>query len=120
MKGEEYSPTGRGFDNLWVRFVGPSFQQICWAFIDNLVLEINGDPTPIEDIPQSLLPFVNYPPTPTPSPTVTFTPEPDRTETSVPAVPQCSDGIDNDGDRAIDFPRDKECRNANDNDELIP
>jgi hypothetical protein len=118
MEGEEYPPTGRGFDNQWVRFVGPSFQQTCWAFIDNLVLEINGAPTPIEEIPESLLPFVNYPATPTPSPTPSFTPEPDITDT--PPPPQCSDGVDNDGDRAVDYPSDKQCRNANDNDELNP
>lgn len=118
-EGEEYSLIGRGFDNLWVLFVGPSFQEICWAFVDNLILEINGEPTPIEEIPESLLPFVNYPPTPTPSPTATFTPEPDRTETFTPLVPQCSDGIDNDGDRLVDL-ADKQCRNANDNDESKP
>lgn len=120
MQSEEYPPTGRGFDNQWVRFAGPSFQQTCWAFIDNLVLEIDGVPTPIEQIPEALLPFVNYPPTPTPSPTPTFTPEAGVSDTPVPAIPQCSDGIDNDGDRAVDFPRDKECRSANDNDESTP
>jgi hypothetical protein len=112
LEGEEYSPTGRGFDNMWVRFVGPSFQQVCWAAVGNLVLEINDVPTAIEDIPESLLPFVNYPATPTPSPTITFTPEGDE-----PFTAQCSDGIDNDSDRAIDFPRDKNCQSANDNDE---
>jgi hypothetical protein len=112
MEGEEYSPTGRGYDNMWVRFVGPTFQQVCWAAIGNLVLEINEVLTAIEDIPESLLPFVNYPATPTPSPTITFTPEGDE-----PFTPQCNDGIDNDSDRAIDFPRDKNCASVNDNDE---
>ncbi len=116
LEGKEYPPTGRGADNLWVRFVGPSFQQTCWAFIDNLVLEINGVATQIEEIPESQLPFVDYPATPTPSPTPSFTPEPDRSETPTPFVPQCSDGIDNDGDRLIDL-KDKQCRSANDNDE---
>jgi uncharacterized repeat protein (TIGR01451 family) len=33
------------------------------------------------------------------------------------ALPQCSDGIDNDGDGLIDFPNDPGCSSANDNDE---
>lgn len=114
--GKEYSPTGRGHDNLWVRFIGPSFQQTCWAFVDNLILEINGEETLIEKIPESLLPFVDYPATPTPSPTPTLTPEPGRTDTPAPSAPQCSDGVDNDGDRAVDL-KDKQCRSATDNDE---
>lgn len=32
-------------------------------------------------------------------------------------IPQCSDGIDNDGDTFIDFPNDPECTSAQDNDE---
>ena len=32
-------------------------------------------------------------------------------------APQCSDGIDNDGDGLIDFPADPGCDDANDNDE---
>ena len=124
-EGEEYMPTGRGFDNLWVRFIGPVTQVNCWVFVDNLVLEINETPKDIKDIPESLLPFTGYPPTPSPSPTATFTPEPEKPEepedtaTFTPFVPQCSDGIDNDGDRLVDL-ADKECRNANDNDETNP
>ena len=34
--------------------------------------------------------------------------------------PQCSDGIDNDGDGLIDFPADKGCTSADDNDEVDP
>jgi hypothetical protein len=34
-----------------------------------------------------------------------------------PPAPQCSDGIDNDGDTLIDFPADPGCTDANDNDE---
>ncbi|MCL5428274.1 MAG: zf-HC2 domain-containing protein [Chloroflexi bacterium] len=119
FEGEEYSPTGRGFDNQWVRFVGPVTQVNCWVFIDNLVLEINEVPTNIEGVPEFLLPFVKYPPTPTPSPTVTFTPERESTATFTPFVPQCSDGIDNDQDRLVDL-ADKECRSPSDNDEAKP
>jgi hypothetical protein len=35
-------------------------------------------------------------------------------------VPQCSDGIDNDGDTLTDFPSDPGCLSAIDNDETDP
>lgn len=37
-----------------------------------------------------------------------------------PPPPQCSDGIDNDGDGQIDYPADRGCTDANDNDEYNP
>lgn len=39
------------------------------------------------------------------------------TETSSPALPQCSDNWDNDADGLTDFPNDPECTNLNDNSE---
>ncbi|MBI2096885.1 MAG: hypothetical protein HYT40_01890, partial [Candidatus Sungbacteria bacterium] len=39
------------------------------------------------------------------------------TVTATPPSPQCSDGIDNDGDTKIDFPADPGCTDATDNDE---
>lgn len=117
FEGEEYSPIGRGFDNLWVLFEGPSFQTNCWVFIENLTLLINDEPVQIEQISEVLLPFLNYPPTPTPSPTLTFTPEP--SETNAPSIPECSDGVDNDNDRYVDM-QDPQCRNPQDDDELNP
>lgn len=108
QEGKEYSPIGRGRDNMWVLFKGPTFETKCWAYIQNLTLLINDQPVAIEDVTEDLLPFVGYPATPTPTPTPTFTPEP--------FTPECSDGIDNDGDRRIDL-NDTSCSNANDNDE---
>lgn len=108
IEGTKYTPIGRGRDNMWVLFNGPTFGTKCWAYIQNLTLLINDDPVAIEDVSAGLLPFVSYPPTPTPAPTPTFTPEP--------FTPQCNDGVDNDGDRRIDL-NDTSCRNANDNDE---
>ncbi|WP_428309354.1 OmpA family protein [Hydrocarboniphaga sp.] len=52
-------------------------------------------------------------PPPPPEPVVVVPPPP-------PPPPQCSDGIDNDGDGQIDFPADKGCTDANDNDEYNP
>lgn len=48
------------------------------------------------------------PPPPPPAPVV------------VPAPPACSDGVDNDMDGVIDFPADKGCSAADDNDEVNP
>lgn len=76
-EGTEYPPIARGFDNLWVQFRGPVTNVKCWVYVENLDLLINGQGTPMEEIPESLLPFVGYPPTPTP----TFTPSPQGTAT---------------------------------------
>lgn len=111
--GVEYSPIARGRDNLWVQFLGPVNGVKCWVYAVNLELLINGELVDIENVPESLLPYAAYPPTPTPSPTPTFTPEPVQTT----AVPQCSDGQDNDKDGRIDYPRDTSCFDANDDDE---
>jgi hypothetical protein len=112
-EAERYTPNARGRDNLWVRFVGPVTQVQCWVFIENLELLLNEEPVQIVDLSEAILPFADYPPTPTPSPTPTFTPE---SATDTP-IPQCSDGIDNDSDRNVDFPVDKDCTSANDDDE---
>jgi hypothetical protein len=119
FEGEEYIPQGRGFDNLWVRFAGPVTNVNCWVFGQNLTVLLNDVDTALAVIPESILPYLNYPPTATP----TFTPEP--TSTPTPA-PECSDGIDNDGDGRTDYSPpsttgagvgDRECDSAQDNDE---
>lgn len=112
-EAEHYTPNARGRDNLWVRFPGPVTQVQCWVFVDNLDLLLNDHPVQIVNLSEAILPFTEYPPTPTPSPTPTFTPE---SATDTP-VPQCSDGIDNDGDRTVDYGRDKDCTSAGDDDE---
>lgn len=66
-------------------------------------------PTPIPSDPGTPIPSES----PTPVPTATTVP----TATPVPSLPQCSDGIDNDGDTLIDFPADLGCTDALDNDE---
>jgi hypothetical protein len=111
MEGERYTPNARGTDNQWLRFLGPAFGQPCWAFVENFNVLLNETLVPLEDVPESVLPFAAYPPTPTPSPTPTFTPEP-----GAPFVPQCSDGLDNDGDKRTDL-ADTSCTGPNDNDE---
>jgi hypothetical protein len=119
FEGVEYTPIARGRDNLWVQFMAPVNLTKCWAFIENIDLLINEVITPIEDVPESLLPFVPYPPTLTPTPTITSTPEPFEPSDTPPSStqPQCSDGIDNDQDGAIDM-RDKDCKDTKDNNEF--
>jgi hypothetical protein len=118
FEGAEYVPDARGFDELWVRFFGPVNQVYCWVFADNLTLLVNDQETSIEAIPESLLPYLPYPPTPTVPPTATFTPQP--------SIPECRDGIDNDGDNRVDFdggPQglkpDRECSSPEDNNEAV-
>ena len=113
----EYMPLARGRDNLWALFDGPDYDGNCWVLAENLDFFLNEEPIGIVEIPEELLPFVPYPPIPTPTPSPTFTPEPSRTEVVTEVVrPQCSDGIDNDGDGDIDL-ADGRCVNANDNSE---
>ncbi|MCH8259841.1 MAG: hypothetical protein IIC46_06515 [Planctomycetes bacterium] len=54
---------------------------------------------------------------PRPPPPQDFPPQPDRDPPPPPSDPQCSDGIDNDGDGLIDYPNDPECDNIDDNTE---
>jgi hypothetical protein len=100
--GEQYTPVGRGPDNLWLAFIGPTYAARCWVYVDTLTLLFNGEETDPENIPEGFLPVILYPPRPTP----TFTPEPvepEPQEPPPPDLPACSDGIDNDGDGLIDM-----------------
>lgn len=105
-QGERYQPLARGRDNLWLQFRGPVTGVLCWAFAGNLTVLLNEDAVPVNEVPESLLPYLMYPPTPTP----TLIPS----ATAVPA--QCSDGIDNDGDGYVDM-QDRECSDPSDTNE---
>ncbi|HEY4718705.1 MAG TPA: hypothetical protein VIH14_06800, partial [Anaerolineales bacterium] len=109
-------PLARGRDNAWVLFDGPDYDGNCWVFAENLDFFLNEEPIDLVDISEELLPFAAYPAIPTPTPTPTFTPTPNPTFTPEPFRPQCSDGIDNDGDGDIDM-ADGRCVDANDNSE---
>lgn len=63
--------------------------------------------------------WLNFPaPPPTPSAVSTIVPTPISTPTPPPTtLPECRDGIDNDGDGKIDFPQDTGCTDKNDTDE---
>jgi len=102
-QGQQYSAIGIGSDKQWVAFIGPVYGARCWVYFESLTLLLNDEETEPGDIPETYLPVLNYPPLPTP----TFTPEseePEEPETEPePDRPQCSDGIDNDGDGLIDM-----------------
>ena len=75
---------------------------------------VNPTPTPS----RAPTPAPTRSPTPSPSPTASPTPSPTP-------VPQCSDGIDNDGDRLIDYGldplvNDPDCLGPTDNNETLP
>ena len=76
-----------------------------------------GSPSPSPS-PTGPSPTPTSCPTPTPTATATATATPTSTPTqSPPPRPECSDGVDNDGDGAIDFPADPGCGSANDDSE---
>jgi hypothetical protein len=78
---------------------------------------IGPAPTPPPSVGQSVAPSAQ--PTRTAAPTATPTPVPTPEPSSLP-LPQCADGLDNDGDGAIDFAStnpDPQCETALDDDE---
>ena len=108
LMGQGYMPLGRGPDNQWMLFLVDGAR--CWAFAS--LFDIPFGPLP--NVPGTVLPYINYP---TATPTPTFVP-PTKTPTPVPSggQTQCSDGVDNDGDRLIDL-KDSDCSSATDNNE---
>jgi len=112
LMGMQYMPVAQGPDGhvagKWLLFSGPATQTRCWVFIDNLDLFCNEVMVEISDISPCTLPVANYPPLPT------ATPEPEATET--PRLPECRDGIDNDGDGDVDM-ADGRCTSPDDNSE---
>jgi len=61
FEGVEYTPIGRGADNLWLLFEGPATQRNCWAFAGGLNFTVDDEPVDPEDIAPELLPVVAYP-----------------------------------------------------------
>jgi hypothetical protein len=81
-------------------------------------------PTPIATAP--IVPLPSQPPAPTPPPTPPPTPQPtpdptpEPTPEPTPVLPECSDGVDNDGDILADWPLDLGCTSPTDDDESGP
>ncbi|MEX1071520.1 MAG: M4 family metallopeptidase [Anaerolineales bacterium] len=115
--GAEYTPMAQGPDQMWLLFDGPDYDGNCWVFVESLDLFCGAAAVEIGDTSPCLLLVERYPPFPTLTPTPTFTPEPgEPTSTPAAPLPECSDGIDNDGDGDIDM-ADGRCVDPSDNDE---
>lgn len=131
LLGEQVEVLAVNPEATHAKIMEPSFNVGCWIWLGAVDL-MDGDDMPIE--PKSILDLVpvldpGEPPaeTPTPTPTDEPTEEPDDPEpTDTPTTPECSDGIDNDGDQAIDYgdtnaiasgKADRECKSPDDNNE---
>jgi hypothetical protein len=75
LQGKEYVPTGIGNDSLWFQFEGPTFGQLCWTPVSAFTLFLNGVEIQLDQLPETLLQVISYPPLP---PTATPTPDPDE------------------------------------------
>ncbi|TAK14460.1 MAG: hypothetical protein EPO32_01570 [Anaerolineae bacterium] len=97
-------------DQSHVQVLGPNFGAACFVPLGADFGQLSGD---CNDLPMvTAPPPPTFTPSPTPEPLATSTPRP----TSTPVPPQCSDRADNDGDGRTDL-ADRECRDADDNDE---
>ena len=107
--GQSTEVIGFSSDGFYVFVTGINSGRQCTVPNDPSLVELSGGGC--DGLPRLSLP--------TP-PTATFTPTPTATTTSPPSrQAQCDDGVDNDGDSLIDL-NDRECRDANDNDESTP
>ena len=106
--GIEADVIGISPDGSHVQVLGPNFGVACFVPVEARFGELEGTCDDLE--------VVQIPPTPTHTPT--FTPEPEQPTATAPApvLPQCSDGIDNDGDGDIDM-SDGRCTSPEDDNE---
>ena len=113
-EGIGYIPLGRTPDNFYMLFRGPFNNARCWAATFLFFIPFG----PLDQVPGDVLPYINYP---TATPTQAAGPTSTSQPTATPA-PQCSDGLDNDGDGAIDYnpssaSGDRDCKDAQDDNE---
>ena len=124
FEGQGYLLRGRDASNTWIFLRGPN-GRLCWAFAALMTFTHEAHEAELSEIPSDWLSIIL---TPSSTPTATIASAPSiPTNTSAPAsVPQCSDGIDNDGDQLTDYVApsaaggttgDPQCSSANDNDE---
>jgi hypothetical protein len=128
LQGIEYRPIGWDAASGYLAFLGPAFGELCFAppqanGTELMGLSFAGQPVASNELSPDLIEARACPAFPTPTPTVD--PDEGAEPTATPApLPECSDGIDNDGDGRIDYNPtgrgDAECRNAADNDEANP
>ena len=133
LEGVAYSPVGWDPVLGFLAFDGPTFGERCFApplsgGTPLMTLTFQGQEVSADQITDEMVATLVCPAFSTPTPTVDIDEGDNGRETETPTPPaprpQCSDGIDNDGDRLIDYSAtgagDRECRNANDNDEAVP
>lgn len=99
VPGQSAEAIGFSPDGFYVFVNGPNLGKTCTVPMDTKLVEVSGGGC--ESLPKLVLP-----------PTPTSTPLP-------PPPPQCSDEIDNDDDGLIDL-ADRQCRDADDDDESVP
>jgi hypothetical protein len=126
FEGESYELRGRDGSNNWIFLRGPN-GRLCWAFIGSMTFTHDGEEAELADIPIDWLSIILTPSaTPTPSPDTSGGGSQPTVTASKVSVPQCSDGVDNDGDGAIDYVApsttgatkgDPQCSSASDNNE---
>jgi hypothetical protein len=130
--GMEYMPIGADYSTGYYVFSGPASGETCYVHESFVDARINGVSVDFEAVRVSDL-VANWAcplnPTLTPTPLPTATPSATVVSGGGGAgatPPECSDGIDNDGDGATDFgttaqiaagTADRQCSDANDNDE---
>jgi hypothetical protein len=125
LAGSEYLPLAMDVNQGFLLFEGPAFGERCWIYNEILDFQVGEELIEFEQLPVDLLPDASCPPISTGTPTSEVTSPPPSgtspTDTPAPSLPQCSDGIDNDGDGFTDYNAfgsgDSDCSSISDNDE---
>jgi hypothetical protein len=128
LEGIAYVPLGYDPETGYFMFEGPSFGETCYAApvaggTQLMAFQVDGLTVAPEEIASIGIDLFSCPAFSTATPTL----DPDGTLDPTPTpLPQCSDGIDNDGDGLIDYVApsttgagagDRECDSPEDNDE---
>jgi hypothetical protein len=118
--GQEANVLAINPEGTHVRIQEPNFDIRCWVWLGLVDLMLGPDIIEPNDQP-GLIAVVNPPePTATPTDTASSTATP-TSSSGGGGTPQCSDGVDNDGDGLTDYSAlgagDPQCTDANDNDE---
>jgi len=101
VPGQTVPVAGQSPDGKYLYLIGPNSKMPCAVPNNTAYIQLSGECL--------ALPIFTPEPTPVPLPT----------ENGQQKLPECSDGVDNDGDRLVDM-RDPQCRTASDNSESTP
>jgi hypothetical protein len=134
FEGQIYGPLAVDAQTGFFYFAGPSAGERCWVHNSLLDMQLNGASVDFQTaLDSNLLALRSCPANPTSTPTPTSTPEPSSGgggggsgSGGGATAPQCSDGVDNDGDGAADYgtlaevaagTADRQCTSTADDDE---